>query len=75
MDSKDRYLELENAVRKIRPTVSHSSKESLYKPDEQYLRITDGNHVIRTIKEEDADIMWHAGFSALESYFKKIINN
>lgn len=73
MDTKMQYLEIEAAIRKIEPRLGHHSLESLIKPEDQFLQIYVGEKVIRTIREEDADLMWHAGTATLKSYFEHVM--
>ncbi len=68
MDSKDRYLAMEKSCRKYIPTLNHHVKESILNPEENFLKIKKGEKVVRTIKEEDIDLMWHAAKMALESF-------
>lgn len=79
MDSKIRYLNMEKSLREYIPNLNHHVKESLYRPEENFLKIKNGETVVRTIKEEDADTMWHAASKALESfafsYFEKEASN
>lgn len=71
MDSKAEYLKLESVCANYIPKLNHHSKESLYRPEENFLKIKIGEEVIRTIKEEDAEIMWYSGKCYLEGYIKQ----
>ncbi|PHU36034.1 hypothetical protein [Pseudobutyrivibrio ruminis] len=68
MDSKTMYLNLEQSCRAYVPGLNHHVKESLYRPEENFLKIKLKDEVVRTIKEEDIDAMWHAAKMALESF-------
>ena len=67
MDSKTMFLNLEKSCRKYIPDLTHHAKESLYHPEENFIKIKQGEKVLRTIKEEDDDVLWHAAKMALES--------
>ena len=71
MDSKAAYIELEKTCKNYIPELSHHVRESLYRPDENFLKIKVGEEVIRTIKEEEPEIMWYAGRLYLENYIKQ----
>lgn len=68
MDSKTRYLNLEKSCRQYVPGLNHHSRESLYCPDENFVRIKQGEKIIRTIKEDDIEGLWNAARMALESF-------
>ena len=68
MDSKSRYLNLEESCRQYVPGLGHHCKESLYHPEENFVKIKQGETIIKTIKEEDVDVLWHAARMALESF-------
>ena len=70
MDSKEEYISLEIACRRYLPKLNHHAYESILKPDEQFLKIQIGDEVIRTIREEESEIMWYSGKLYLESYMK-----
>lgn len=70
MDSKEEYIKLEMACRRYISTLNHHAYESAMKLDEQFLKIQIGNKVIRTVKDEDSEIMWLSGKRYLESYIK-----
>lgn len=70
MDSKEEYISLEIACKRYVPKLNHHVYESILKPDEQFLKIQIGDEVIRTIREEESEIMWYSGKLYLESYMK-----
>ena len=70
MDSKEQYIDLEIACKKYIPKLNHHAYESILKPEEQFLKIQIGDEVIRTIREEETEIMWYSGKLYLESYMK-----
>ncbi len=70
MDSKTEYINLEIACKQYIPKLNHHVYESILKPDEQFLKIQIGDEVLRTIREEESEIMWYVGKLYLESYMK-----
>ena len=70
MDSKTEYINLEIVCKQYIPKLNHHVYESILRPDEQFLKIQIGDEVIRTIREEESEIMWYSGKLYLESYMK-----
>ena len=79
MNSRTYYLNLEESCRQYVPGLNHHCGESLYHPEDNFVKIKQGDKVLRTIKEDDEDNLWHAARMALESivfsYIEKEMQN
>ena len=66
MDNKRKFIKLEQFLKKnYIPDLSHHVYESLYHPERQFLQVKRGEEVIRTIREEDSDVLYYQGITTL----------
>jgi len=74
MDNKTRFINLERYLKKnYIPDLSHHVYESLYHPENQFLQVKRGDKVIRTIREEDSDILFHQGITTLNALAEEVL--
>lgn len=71
MDKQEEFINLEIKLRKnCAPDLNHHVYLNIIHPKENFLQIKRGETVIRTIREEDEDILWHAGIVVLKGIEK-----
>lgn len=74
MANKRKFIELEQFLKKnYIPDLSHHVYESLYHPENQYLQVKRGEAVIRTIREEDSDILYYQGITTLNALAEEVL--
>lgn len=74
MANKRKFIELEQFLKKnYIPDLSHHVYESLYNPENQYLQVKRGEAVIRTIREEDSDILYYQGITTLNALAEEVL--
>ena len=71
MDKQVEFINLEIKLRRsCAPNLNHHVYLSLFHPKENFLQIKQGETVLRTIREEDEELLWHAGIKVLEDIEK-----
>lgn len=72
--TKERFIKLEKYLRETYvPDLNHHSYENLLKPKENMLQVLRGEKIVRTIKEEDIEVLWYAGIKTLEELAEKVL--
>ena len=72
--TKERFIKLEKYLRETYvPDLKHHSYENLLKPNENMLQVLRGEKIVRTIKEEDIEVLWYAGIKTLEELAEKVL--
>lgn len=71
MDKQVEFINLEIKLkRSCAPNLNHHVYLNLIHPKENFLQIKRGETVLRTIREEDEELLWHAGIKILEGIEK-----
>lgn len=71
MDKQAEFINLEIKLkRSCTLNLNHHVYLNLIHPKENFLQIKRGETVLRTIREEDEELLWHAGIKVLEDIEK-----
>lgn len=74
MDNKTKFIKLEIFLKEnYIPELNHHIYENMWHPTENYLQVKRGEKVVRTIREDNSDILFYQGIVALTALAEEVL--